>query len=480
MAERTYSHSSLGFDTWLPLLGGVAAGISVAALMASENWVLLAPLVLALPAILLFIRYPLVAIMIWLLAFPFLVELQGAGPRYLYWILHRAMIPGVLGLVVLTRGFRRQRQSVVRFGLPELFILLFLLYVFANILLLGKTRFLSLVHVYDRLFVPFCLYALVRLLAPSPADMLRLMPVAFVSLLVQCGVSFLSWFRPGALPGYWLPDPGRTTGTVGSPAIYTGVLMFFTLLLLQYAIESQKRWLRSIAFLAVLLGFLGVFFSFSRGSWVGGVLVLIGLLRLYPRTMLRAAVVVALVMVLAGSVFLQKEFSWASQRLENQKTAEDRIIIFVAGASMAAARPVFGWGYDNYNSNVAPFTQNVGDIYYDKTHSSHNSTLTILAELGLVGFALSVLPVALWLRRSWKIRRLMPQAGLQGWPFLALLWLCLLNLFAVSCFSDIVSTANPAGLALFWMTLGFIGSLVDPYFERGQPRSLSAGATSPL
>jgi len=478
MAERTFSHSSLGFDTWLPLLGGVAAGIGVAALMTSENWVLLAPLVLALPAILLFIRYPLVAIMIWLLAFPFLVELQGAGPRYLYWILHRAMIPVVLGLVVLTRGRSRHRQPV-RFGLPELFMLFFLLYVVANILVLGKTRIPSLIHVYDRLFVPFCMYALVRLLAPSPADMLRLMPVAFVSLLVQCGVSFLSWFKPDVLPEYWL-HPGRTTGSLGSPAIYTGVLMFFTLLLLQYAVDSQKRWLRSIVFLAVLLGFFGVFFSFSRGSWVGGLLVLIGLIRLYPRTMLRAAVVVAVVLVLAGSVFLQQEFSWASQRLENQKTAEDRIIIFVAGASMAAARPLFGWGYDNYNSNVARFTQNVGDIYYDKTHSSHNSTMTILAELGLVGFVLSVLPVALWLRRSLKIRRLMPQTGFAGWPFLALLWLCLLNLFAVSCFSDIVSTANPAGLALFWMTLGFVGSLVDPYFERGQPRSLSSGATSPL
>jgi len=467
---NTSSQSLLALDNWLPIVGGIAAGIGAAALMAGENWYLFAPLLLAIPAALLFIRYPFLAVMVWMLVFPFMVEMHGVGPRYIYWLVHRALIPGTF-IFLFLRGLFSQRRRSLPFGLPDLFIVLFFLYVLANAFLLSRPRIPSFVHIYDRFLVPFCMYGILRLLAPGRADMLRLAPIAFVSLAVQCGVSFLSWFRPGVLPAYWLTNPGRTTGTLGTPAIYTGVLMVFALLLLPAALESKKWWLRGLLLTSVFLGFFGVFFSFSRGSWVGGVIVLIGLLRLYPSKMLRAAVVVAIVMVLAGSLFLQEEMNWASERLGSQKTAEGRIINFVAGSSLAAARPIFGWGYDNYNLNVARYTQNVGSIWYEKIHSSHNSTLTILAELGLVGLVLSALPALIWLHRSLKIRRQMPQQGFEGWPFLVMLWLCVLNLFAVSSFSDIVSTSNPTGLVFFWMALGLIASLVDPYFERGQLRS---------
>ena len=467
---NTSSQSLLALDTWLPIVGGIAAGIGAAALMAGENWILFVPIILALPAILLFIRYPFVAVMVWMLVFPFVVEMGSGNPRYIYWLVHRALIPGAFLFLFLKRVFSRQRRSLP-FGLPDLFVLLFFLYVVTNAFLFSKPRIPSFVHIYDRLFVPFCMYAILRLLAPGRADMLRLAPVAFVSLLIQCGISFLSWFRPAVLPAYWLTNPGRTDGTLGATAIYTGMLMVLILLILQVAIESRKWWLRSILFSSVFLGFFAVFFSFSRGSWVGGLLVLIGLLRLYPSKTLRAVLIVAGVMVLAGSLFLREEMSWATQRLENEKTAGGRIINFVAGANLAMARPVFGWGYDNYNLHVARYTQNVGSIQFEKIHSSHNSTMTILAELGLVGLVLSALPVLHWLRRSLRIRRLMPQQGFEGWPFLVMLWLCVLNLFAVSCFSDIVSAANPTGMVFFWMALGLIASLVDPYYERGQLRT---------
>ncbi len=474
MAEQTYSPTPfrpfLELGTWLPVLGGIVAGIAAAALMSGENWYLFAPLLLAIPAIILFVRYPFVAVMVWMLVFPFMVEMHGVGPRYIYWLVHRALIPGAF-LFLLLRGVLSRHRRSLPFSLPDLFILLFFFYLLANAFVLSRPRIPSFVHIYDRLLVPFCMYGIFRLLAPGRADMLRLAPLALVSLLVQCGISFLSWFRPGVLPGYWLTNPGRTTGTLGTPAIYTGVLVVFTLLVLQAALESKQRWLRGMLLASVFLGFFGVFFSFSRGSWVGGVIVLVGLLRLYPSKMLRAALIVAAAMVLAGSLFLQEELSWASERLEAQKSAEGRIINFVAGAGLAAARPIFGWGYDNYNLHVARYTQHVGSIQYEKIHSSHHSTMTLLAELGLVGLILSALPALIWLRRSLRIRRLMPQQGYAGWPFLALLWLCMLNLYAVSSFSDIVSTSNPSGLVFFWMILGLIASLVDPYYERGQLRS---------
>jgi O-antigen ligase len=245
-------------------------------------------------------------------------------------------------------------------------------------------------------------------------------------------------------------------------------LLFVSLLLFQYAAQWKRRWLRFPLLLTVWFGFLGVFFSFSRGSWLGGLVVFLGLVVLYPKVVIRSAVVVGiLVLILANTVWLE-ETSWAAQRLEDESTAEGRIVQYVSASGMISQKPWFGWGYDNYNLHYRHYMTNVGDIFYKKPHSSHNSTLTIMAELGVIGFLLSAIPLIWWLMLSLRAWSRLPHVGFWSRKFLGMLWLLIAHLLIVSCFSDIVSTANPFGVTLYWMVLGLIANLVYPYLKRCQ------------
>lgn len=475
MLGKVHSQSYAFSQRWIPLLLGVVFGVFAARLIASEAWHFLVPLVLAVPVIVLFTRYPFAAILIWLLVFPYFAEGSDAAMRYVYWIVHRAMIPGVLGITILWKLTLKKKEPG-KLGLPELALGGFLLLAVINIILLSYKPLASLIYLYDRSFVPFCAYMLIRLTAPKETDLRHLLPVAFLTIPLQFAVSLLSWFKPQLLPAVWLElPPGRTSGTFGDIAIYTSTLIFLSLLLFQYAKHCARRWLRFALFSVVLVAFFGVFFSFSRGSWLGGLLVLVGLGVLYPKTTVRSAMVLAIVVLILGTTVFQKEMTWASERLESRQSAESRIPQYVAALRMIGEKPLFGWGSDNYNYEVRQFTTHVGDIRYTKIHSSHNSTLTILVEMGIIGFFFSAFPVAWWLMWTIKNWQRLPRDGLWSRQLVVMLWLSMLNLLVVSCFHDIVSTENPFGLTLFWITVGFISNMVGPHLGPAQWRPRLGG-----
>jgi len=81
---------------------------------------------LVVPGAILFNRYPFVAVMIWLLVFPFFAREPSAAGRYIYWILHRAMIPTALGIAILSDWLRVKKREPVRLGRAELAMVIFL------------------------------------------------------------------------------------------------------------------------------------------------------------------------------------------------------------------------------------------------------------------------------------------------------------------------------------------------------------------
>jgi O-antigen ligase len=133
---------------------------------------------------------------------------------------------------------------------------------------------------------------------------------------------------------------------------------------------------------------------------------------------------------------------------------------------MFQARPIFGWGYDTYNLYASQFIGSVGSIVFESYHTSHNTYLTILAELGLPALLLYLTPVTWWLLLSLKVLPRMPRSGLCSWHLLALLWLLMLDHFIVSNFMDMIRF-NLFGTTIWWMALGFIADLVYPRLKPG-------------
>lgn len=458
---------------WLPLLLGLGLGIFLAFLIAEGAWYFLIPVALAVPAIAFFNRYPFAAVMAWMLLLPYFLNEPTRAGRAVFWMLHRAMIPSALGVVILSDwlGIRRmRRKEPIRLGRAELAMVLFLGLTLASVFLLSQDPVRSLIELYDELFVPFCMYWLVRLTAPSEKDLKRFLWVAFITLVAQCGIGLLSWYAPQVLPYKWLGSRqgARTQGSLLTEAVYTSTLLFLALLLFQYAMNCKSKWVRYLLLAAFGLAFFCVALSFSRASWIGGLTVLVGLMFIYPKTTIRLTIILVVLAYILGSSILADKVAFGYDRLTGEEarwSAENRVIINNALTRMTLTKPFFGWGRDNYRLYAPQFITRVGNVALSFGYGvdSHNTYLTMMAELGLITFFLYIFPVGWWLMLSVKVWRRLPSHGFSSWHLLGMLWLLMVNVFIVSNFMDMGFYSF--GTTVWWMALGLIANLVYPYLK---------------
>ena len=455
-------------SNWLPLLLGLALGAIASLLIVTGRLIFLVPLACIVPAAVLFLRYPFVAVILWMLVFPFVVENPNPGGRLIFTLVHRALVPAALGIVILADWLRLRKKPPISFGRAELIMLCFLLLIAGNIILLTPDLPMSkqFIRYYDRLIVPFCMYWLIRLAAPGERDLRRLAWAAAFAVLAQVAIGLSSWFVPGYLPDYWLNREGqRTVGTLGNPAVYSTTLIFFGLIALQYALTTHSRWKRGFFVGVFGLAYVGVFFTFSRGSWLGALLVWAGLLALYPSFMRRLTAVAVATGILLAVTLLSGSLSYFDTRLEDTETAEGRILGANTQLRMIEARPFFGWGYYSYDLYDEQFKQRVDNIAVRDNQTSHNQFLLILAEMGIAGLVLYLLPVGWWLLLSARAGRRLPGQGFLSWRLLVMLWLVLLHHFIVNNFMEMIESYL-FGTTIWWMALGLIATLLDPYLTR--------------
>jgi O-antigen ligase len=185
---------------------------------------------------------------------------------------------------------------------------------------------------------------------------------------------------------------------------------------------------------------------------------------LHPKLIIRLVIVLSILVYVLSSSLLADQVAWGYERLTGEaatQSAASRMTANDASINMIVARPILGWGYGNYDDAKRPFMRRVGDFaVYNAT--SHNTYLTIMAELGLVAFLLYMLPLAWWLKLSRRALRHLPREGFENRHFLLTLGLALLHMFVASNFMD-MRRFNPFGTTMWWMVLGLIGNLV--YFH---------------
>jgi len=458
---------------WLPVLLGLGLGVSLAFLIADEAWHFLIPVAFAVPVVVLFTKYPFVGLVVWVAVFPFFVRGTTVADRYIHWIVHRGVIPAALGIVILSDWLKTRKKEPVRFGSAELAMLIFLGLGVVGIFVSTDNPLKMAYKFYDRVFVPFCAYWLIRLAAPRDRGLKLFLWAAFITVVVQSVIGLLAWFAPHLLPPQWLNLAGaRTVGTFGNPAVYTSALIFCSLMLYQYAMNCKSKWLRFVLILAFGMAIFCVAYSFSRGSWAGGLVMLAGLTILYPKVTLRLIIIlVALVYILSSSVLAdQVAFAWERLTGESSiRSAEGRMISSNASLSMIEAKPLWGWGFYNYDRYDYQFYTRVGNIAVTHDGTSHNTYLTIMVEMGLIGFLLYMFPLGWWFMRSIKVWRRLPKKGFWSRSLLVMLGLVMIHLFIVSNFMDTIRF-HEFGTTLWWMALGFVANVVYPCLNPGDIR----------
>jgi O-antigen ligase len=179
---------------------------------------------------------------------------------------------------------------------------------------------------------------------------------------------------------------------------------------------------------------------------------------LFPRIM---AITIPVFAILIAVGAFSSQLTWAGQRLDSEQSEESavsRLPVVYASVRMFVARPVTGWGYENFDRYDRQFQKAVGDLVYpNKDHASHNFYLTTLAEQGVVGLLLFLGPVGYWLVGTVKVLPRMPRSGFISRQLLLSLWLVILGHVIVNNFSRM---QVQFGLGMWWVVLGLIASII--------------------
>jgi O-antigen ligase len=442
---------------FLVLIGmAVAAGLFVATGRAAVAVAAAA----AFPALAVLLRYPFAAVLVYILAVPFFIQVETVTPHPAYWVLHRMMILAMLGLVLVYHGLG-QMKNRLRPSIIDAAILAFLGLGVANILLLSDNPSRMLMAFYDRLVVPILLFWLIRAIDPGQRDIQRLAIVGAITVAIQAVIGILAWVMPSVLPSNWLGRAGeRTVGTFAGPGPFTATLVFFGLLVAHYALAGSGRRPRAMLLATVGIGMLAVFLSFQRGGWLGAALGFAGLWLVHKRATSRMAMAGALAALLLAIGPLSAEFSFASERLADADTVDSRLVTFDAAFQMVESEPLRGFGYGQFEKFDEQFKRSVGDVAFEEGGSLHNSWLGLAAENGIPAVMLYAFPAVWLLIRSFRLRHRLTRRGFIGGALIIVVWAGILDIFIVSNTMDLLHS-SPWGTGLVWIGLALIAVQID-------------------
>jgi O-antigen ligase len=179
-------------------------------------------------------------------------------------------------------------------------------------------------------------------------------------------------------------------------------------------------------------------------------------------------------MSILGGGILADKFAWASERLNKENTAKNRVVLFYASMNMIEEKPFLGWGYENFNRYKNTFIdRSIVKLNTAEASSitSHNTYLTMMVELGLIAFFLYTIPLIWWLRLTLKIFPHLPRGGVQGRSLLVVYWLIILAYIITANFAD--QRFSFYGVGLWWLTLGLAASYITQHLPSNQPERLS-------
>lgn len=180
--------------------------------------------------------------------------------------------------------------------------------------------------------------------------------------------------------------PRRACGLYGMYMTYGYGISLFCVLLTGMLIyrDKVKQWIspRLLTF-ALVINLAGLFFSYCRGGWIGyGAALPFFFLRGNKKFFF--SLIFSLVM-LFGLVFSFNQ-KVRDTFLNRNESNMRRIQFFTAALYAFKERPLFGWGYKNFEPNVKDLKTKYGIKNAHMAGHAHNNFLEHLAATGIFGF----------------------------------------------------------------------------------------------
>lgn len=330
----------------------------------------------------------------WLAVAPFVQAIEPGSPVLgLTIAFHRALLPIAAVGTLFGEALRRR----LRLTVAERFFLLFLAYALVSLFLTWRGQFSSpegaeavrtflFAHV-----VPFgALVIAARLPGSSHRKVLIMLTV--VAAVSAIGALVQSIAGVGVFPGgaVWqeIWDP-RSAGALANPAVSGYVAHVGTFVAVYLGFRHPG--LRLFAFGVAAAGALFTVLTYTRSAWVAFALGLATIAWLYRKA--RPWVIVFSVTAVAAFTFNVGGFvdtAFLEERAGNQENAAGRVAFGSTGFRMFKDAPLAGQGFGAYDTKAREFAAGFGQVGAAVAfrETSHNSFLTILAELGAAGFLL--------------------------------------------------------------------------------------------
>jgi O-antigen ligase len=234
--------------------------------------------------------------------------------------------------------------------------------------------------------------------------------------------------------------------------------------------NKNRKWIS----LAIFIGLIGLFFSYSRGAWVALIVGILFAFLMYQNWVKKIIIFAISLLLITGSWLLANyhymrfapdhdrtifhtdfsEHMAATISMKDVSNAE-RFYRWVAGMRMFVERPVTGFGPNNFYPSYRPYTLNAFETWVSNNpeHSSiHNYFLLTLAEQGIPGLILLTL---LWLSMLFRLQYLYNKLQNQFDRIVTItVGAMLAMILTINLMSDMIETDKIG--SLFWLCVGFV------------------------
>lgn len=342
----------------------------------------------------------------------------------LYWVIAVGVVAWVWGRA---RGLLL--DAVDRSSPLDIPIAVFTAYSLASIWWSGDVQEGTVKAVF--FYIPFViLYRLVVNLWPLATNALRTVAITTVGMAVGVAIVAVAqfatrtiWWNETLKQGNGYNRFFRANGIFYDPNILGRYLMLALVVVAAYAIVTERsRVLIGMALVATALA-AGLAVTFSRSSSLG-LMVAVALLGVRAFGLRRTLLIGAGALVLIGGPAIALNSSLRDKATSVERlasTGEGRLRLVEGGVDLWRTAPVTGVGLGafakEYRDSLPRST-----VVRTRVFISHTAPVTVLAELGVVGFGLFVL---LLLSATWVLwrasRRTGGSAGLAQWTVLAIL-----------------------------------------------------------
>jgi O-antigen ligase len=216
--------------------------------------------------------------------------------------------------------------------------------------------------------------------------------------------------------------PPRAVATLANPATlgtFLGITIAFSLAIL---IWDGPKFLRRLSVLSLIFALPALFLTYTRGPMIAVAAIALCMVFLRSRTAAPGLTLLILIVTVFVASWSHISSSSAYQsRFGVVDTAETRLALQDVSIKLAKAKPVAGWGFgsfDTVKSRVNVTLEDPTATAATQANTSHNTFLTILVELGMLGFLALLAP---WVFVAWSAIKTARHASSDRWILVAAL-----------------------------------------------------------